>query len=143
MAETTNTNPPEEYRFKPGQSGNPKGLRKGTIHIKTLAKQIFEDMDTWERLPVKDKNQIKQLREMVGSDKSYGQALLYAWIQKALQDPRFATIVLELMDGKGKVEHGIDPDLFDLNEFTIKVVKSDNTDTDTERETGDSSESTK
>lgn len=118
------------------------GPKKGTIHIKTLAKHIFEDMDTWDRLPTKDKKQVEMLREMVGKDKTYGQALLYAWLQKGLQDPRFATIVLELMDGKGKIEHGIDPDLFDLNEFTIKVVKSDSTDTDTEREAGDSPEST-
>lgn len=121
---------------KKGEIRNPKGKPKGTVHIKTLAKQIFENMDTWDRLPTKDKKQVEMLRDMVGKDKTYGQALLYAWLQKSLQDPRFASIVLELMDGKGKVEHGIDPDLFDINEFTIKVVKSGNT--DTERETGDS-----
>lgn len=116
------------------------GPPKGTVHIKTLAKQIFENMDTWDRLPIKDKGQIKQLREMVGKDKSYGQALLYAWLQKSLQDPRFASIVLELMDGKGKTEIGIDTDLFKEAELTIKVVKVDNT--DIEREAGDSQEST-
>lgn len=123
-------------QFKPGESGNITGKPKGSIHIKTLAKQIFEDMDTWDRLPIKDKGQVKQLREMVGSDKSYGQALLYAWLQKSLQDPRFATIVLELMDGKGKTEIGLDTDLFKEAELTIKVVKVDNT--DIEREAGDS-----
>lgn len=96
--------PNDATKFKPGESGNPNGKPKGTIHIKTLAKQIFENMDTWDRLPTKDKKQVEMLRDMVGKDKTYGQALLYAWLQKSLQDPRFATIVLELMDGKGKVE---------------------------------------
>lgn len=132
--------PHDGKKFTPGESGNPEGKPKGSVHIKTLAKQIFEDMDTWDRLPIKDKNQINQLREMVGKDKSYGQALLYAWIQKALQDPRFATIVLELMDGKGKTEIGLDTDLFKEAELTIKVVKVDNT--DIEREAGDGQEST-
>lgn len=127
--------PNDATKFKPGVSGNPKGKAKGTIHIKTLAKQIFEDPDTWNRLPVKDQSQVKALRDMVGKDKTYGQALLYAWLQKSLQDPRFATIVLELMDGKGKVEHGLDADLFDVTELTIKVVHSG---TDSKREAGDS-----
>ena len=121
---------------KKGEVRNPKGKPKGTIHIKTLAKNIFEAMDTWDRLPVKNKQQIKELRDMVGTDKTYGQALLYAWLQKSLQDPRFATIVLELLDGKGKVEHSVDKDLFSEAELTIKVVKSDNT--DIEREAADS-----
>lgn len=114
--------PNDDTKFKPGQSGNPSGKPKGTIHIKTLAKQIFENMDTWDRLPVKNKAQIKELRDMVGSDKTYGQALLYAWLQKSLQDPRFATIVLELMDGKGKTELATDGSFFTDNKLTIEVV---------------------
>lgn len=105
-----------------GEIRNPKGKAKGTVHIKTMAKAIFEDMDTWNRLPVKDKNQIKQLREMVGKNKTYGQALLYAWLQMSLKDPRFATIVLELMDGKGKTELDVDGSFFTDNKLIIEVV---------------------
>lgn len=122
-----------------GEIRNPKGKAKGTIHIKTLAKRIFDDPKTWDSLPI-DKAKIKDLKERVGNDKTFGEALLYAWLSKAVTDPRFASIVLELTDGKGKIEHSVDPDLFDLKEFTIKVVKGDSTDIDVERETGNSPE---
>lgn len=124
---------------KKGEVRNPNGKPKGTVHIKTLAKRIFDDMQTWNYLP-DDKAKLGELREKIGSDKTYGQALIYSWLQNSLKDPRFATIVLELMDGKGKIEHSVDPDLFDLKEFTIKVVKGDSTDIDVERETGNSPE---
>lgn len=100
MANPNPTPPPEETRWKPGESGNPAGMPKGTVHIKTIAKRIFAEMDTWDRLP----DNVKKFKEVVGNDKNYGEALLYAWMAKALSDPRFAAIVLELTDGKGKTE---------------------------------------
>lgn len=100
MANPNPTPPPEETRWKPGESGNPAGMPKGTVHIKTIAKRIFAEMDTWDRLP----DNVKKFKEVVGKDKNYGEALLYAWMAKALSDPRFASIILELTDGKSKAE---------------------------------------
>jgi hypothetical protein len=34
--------PPPEHRFKPGQSGNPKGLPKGTVKITDRLRKVFE-----------------------------------------------------------------------------------------------------
>ena len=33
--------PPKRTRFKPGQSGNPKGLKKGTRHLSTILKEFL------------------------------------------------------------------------------------------------------
>lgn len=35
-------NPPKEYQFKPGQSGNPAGLPKGTRWMKTRLRELLE-----------------------------------------------------------------------------------------------------
>ena len=45
--------PPEEYRFKPGQSGNPKGRAKGrsvTTELRRLMDEGFEGKDLAESL---------------------------------------------------------------------------------------------
>src|SRR4051794_24674262 len=34
-------NPPEQSRFKPGQSGNPKGRPKGSRNLSTIAKEVL------------------------------------------------------------------------------------------------------
>ncbi len=115
--------PHDGKKFQPGESGNPNGKPKGSLHIKTLAKRLFDDPDTWNRLPV-DKDKAKALKEMVGNDKTFGEALLYAWLSKSMTDPRFASIVLELTDGKGKIEHGLDEDLFSATKLTIEVVSA-------------------
>lgn len=33
--------PPKEYQFKPGQSGNPKGKQKGTLSIKKIIRDLL------------------------------------------------------------------------------------------------------
>ncbi len=35
-------NPPEETKFKPGQSGNPAGRPKGVRHLSTVLKEMLE-----------------------------------------------------------------------------------------------------
>jgi len=122
----SNPNPPLENLtpFPPGVSGNPKGKPKGAFNIKTIAKQLAEDPKTWDNLPV-NRTQIAELKKMVGNDKTYAQALILAWLAKGLTDSKFAGIVQELLDGKGKTELSIDPDLFDETELTIKVIRRD------------------
>lgn len=43
----SNPNPPLENLkpFKPGQSGNPKGQAKGTIHLSTHIQNMLNDED--------------------------------------------------------------------------------------------------
>lgn len=54
--------PPEQTRFKPGQSGNPGGRRKGSRNIKTL----FEEIASTEMTLVENgKRRIVELREAV------------------------------------------------------------------------------
>jgi hypothetical protein len=35
--------PPKHTRFKPGQSGNPKGRKKGTINLNTVLKKVLNE----------------------------------------------------------------------------------------------------
>ncbi len=48
-----NSNPADHlkpWQFKPGQSGNPSGLKKGTVSLKTYAKNMIQDMTDEEKL---------------------------------------------------------------------------------------------
>lgn len=54
MSEVTNTNPPEETRWKPGQSGNPAGKPKGAIHLSTRIQNMLNDPDFKAELLGKD-----------------------------------------------------------------------------------------
>lgn len=38
------------WQFKPGQSGNPKGLAKGTVSLKTFAKKYIQDLNDDEKI---------------------------------------------------------------------------------------------
>lgn len=40
----------KDTRFKPGQSGNPAGLRKGTKHLSTMIQEMMNDPQFIERL---------------------------------------------------------------------------------------------
>src|SRR5580658_1402193 len=44
--------PPVATRFKPGQSGNPRGSRKGARHVATILAAVLA-----ERVPVKENGQ--------------------------------------------------------------------------------------
>jgi hypothetical protein len=38
------------WQFKPGQSGNPKGLPKGTKSLKTFAREMLQNMTDKEKI---------------------------------------------------------------------------------------------
>ena len=52
--------PNPDTQFKPGESGNPDGLPKGTKHLKTLIQEIGNNID-WDKTTLKDKERMKQL----------------------------------------------------------------------------------
>jgi hypothetical protein len=78
--------PPAATRFKPGQSGNPKGRPKGTLNLKTdLRNELSETI---------------HIREGERSLKvSKQRAMLKSLVAKALKgDARAASVVLMLVD---------------------------------------------
>lgn len=46
-------------QFKPGESGNPAGLPKGTKHLKTIIQEIGHNID-WDKTTLKDKVAMKE-----------------------------------------------------------------------------------
>ena len=63
--------PPQHTRFKPGQSGNPKGRPKGTINLKT---DLMEELS--ERISVSEGGKPKKLSKQ--------RALLKSLVAKAI-----------------------------------------------------------
>jgi hypothetical protein len=56
-----NAIPPEEHKFKPGQSGNPNGRPKGTKNLATIIRELeAEDFD-WTHVPIKNKEAVMQM----------------------------------------------------------------------------------
>lgn len=54
------------WQFKPGQSGNPKGLAKGTKSLKVFARQMLQDMTDDEKIEYlkgMDKDKIWEMGE--------------------------------------------------------------------------------
>lgn len=54
MANPNPTPPPEETRWQPGQSGNPNGKPKGTIHLSTRIQRMLDDDEFTTELVKKD-----------------------------------------------------------------------------------------
>ena len=49
----------KDTQFKPGQSGNPNGVPKGTKHLKTIIQDIGHNID-WDKTTLKDKAAMKE-----------------------------------------------------------------------------------
>jgi hypothetical protein len=78
--------PPRHTRYRPGQSGNPRGRPKGT---RNLATDLGEEIA--ERIPIREGE--RRLRV------SKQRAMLKALVAKALKgDTRAASIVLQLVE---------------------------------------------
>ena len=83
MANPNPVPPPEETRWKPGQSGNPKGKPKGSLNLSTLIREIGESID-WDKTNLKNKEELKA---------KYGnngwKAIVYvAWTKAMAGDPQ-------------------------------------------------------
>lgn len=83
-------NPPEETRFKPGQSGNPKGRPKGSRTFKSIIREVADTEVLYKNL-----NNIKHTM-------SAGEALIVSLFGKAIykQDVQAAKTLMETLEGK-------------------------------------------
>jgi len=111
--------PPPDGRFKPGQSGNPKGRPKGTKNLKTdLAEELGE------KIPIKEQGKTKKVSKQ--------RAMLKALTAKALQgDTKAANTVLNLVmrlmtpdDVEGEEMELTKTDLQVLDEFKAAVISA-------------------
>lgn len=59
MSEVGPGKPPKEHQFKPGQSGNPDGKPKGTVHLSTHIQNALND-ENFE-LKLKDGSILKEM----------------------------------------------------------------------------------
>ena len=59
MAKVGFGNPPEEHRFKPGRSGNPKGRPKGRKNLATIIHQACS-----QKVQVKDGNRTRMISKL-------------------------------------------------------------------------------
>lgn len=81
--------------FKPGQSGNPDGLKPGTVHLSTRVRRLLSGDD---RLP---EAVAETIRKAVGDDRNALDAMVIAGLLQALQgDERWAKLLWEYGFGK-------------------------------------------
>jgi hypothetical protein len=82
--------PPEASRFKPGQSGNPSGRRKGSKNLKTLFHKILA-----EEVSLRDGENVKRI--------SKAEAVLRGVVVGALRgDTRNLAMLLRLAEAAGE-----------------------------------------
>lgn len=56
-----NAIPPEQHKFKPGQSGNPNGRPKGSKNLATLIRELENEDFDWKHVPIKNKDAVMQM----------------------------------------------------------------------------------
>ncbi len=109
--------PPKHTRFKPGQSGNPRGRPKGTKNLKT---DLMEELG--EKIVVREGDRPQKVSKQ--------RALLKSVVNRAIQgDPRATAIALSTMmrlldtgEGAPDVEDGLfDDELAILRAFEARV----------------------
>lgn len=78
--------PPDAYKFKPGQSGNPGGRKKGTKNVATQLAQVFS-----RKVEIREKGQTRT--------GSILEAATLKMLQRALDgDPKAFRIMLDLYE---------------------------------------------
>jgi hypothetical protein len=85
-------NPPVHSRFKPGQSGNPKGRAKGSQNLKTLFTKILN-----EQISLREGSEVKKI--------SKAEALVRGMVVGALKgDVRNTAMLLKVAEQTGQFE---------------------------------------
>lgn len=86
-----------KHKFKPGQSGNPKGKAKGTISTKTIIRKWLQSKEKTEN-PITGKIQILTVLDII----------TLALIKRAKKgDAKAFSVLLDRMEGKPKQELGL------------------------------------
>lgn len=83
--------PPVEHQFKPGQSGNPAGKKKGTKNLSTILRELVEcEMDVID--PFTKKTEKKKVSEI----------LMLKLVKKGMNDEDLASIkeIFDRLEGK-------------------------------------------
>lgn len=66
--------------IKPGEVRNPKGKPKGTLHLATRIRKIFEENIDWDKIAIRDTEALKQRYGKA----TVAQALVWVQVSKAL-----------------------------------------------------------
>ena len=108
--------PPVESRFKPGQSGNPKGRPRGTKNLKT---DLHEELQ--EKIVVREGDNTMRISKQ--------RAIIKTLVAKTLKgDARAAYTLLNVMlrklevDGGGEVEPELSADEAELLDGSVKEL---------------------
>jgi hypothetical protein len=77
--------PPEATRFKPGQSGNPRGRSKRSRNAKTLLKEALDEMVT-----VREAGIVQRMTKR--------EAFFKTLVARSLKDHRFSALLMKIME---------------------------------------------
>lgn len=109
--------PPKHAQFKPGQSGNPKGRKKGAKGMKTLAKQMLT-----AKVPVRSANGTKMMTRM--------DALLHKMVELSMKgNPRLILALVDLYEQSVPEQRASEaqpynaPSLTGTDEATLAMLK--------------------
>ena len=103
--------PPDATRFRPGQSGNPKGRPKG---CKNLATDLKEELE--QKILVTEGGRSQQITKQ--------RAMVKTLLAKALKgDSRAANVLIQLTLGREQAESG-QPDPVDLAEEDLAIIET-------------------
>ena len=103
--------PPDATRFRPGQSGNPKGRPKG---CKNLATDLKEELE--QKILVTEGGQSQEITKQ--------RAMVKTLLAKALKgDSRAANVLIQLTLGREQAESG-QPDHVDLAEEDLAIIET-------------------
>ena len=104
-------NPPEATRFKKGQSGNPKGRRKGSLNVATVFAQTLR-----EKVAVNENGQRKTITKL--------EAAIKQFVNKAASgDLRALQLLVTLSREAETRERQSQPNSLTLNESDQKVME--------------------
>jgi len=115
--------PPADTRFKPGQSGNPRGRPKGTRNLATLVKKVFsrkigvQDQGSHRRITLAEAMVTKIMTKAVNGDPT-AQRISIALMQTAESDAPPSTSLFSSDDDRELLRKG----LLELN-GTVKRKK--------------------
>ena len=84
--------PPIATRFKPGQSGNPKGRARGTVNLQTILNKILN-----ERVSVREGTRLRKV--------SKAEAILRGIVVNAMKgDPRAIAAMFKIAEQPGQLQ---------------------------------------